>query len=172
MATQARIPSGAHFDGLLSATSFSVQGGVSNSDVAAAAGIEATKLVHQFPIPNQLFGSTVAISATIREIYLAKEAGTVSRIESIMQTASTSTDRIVNVALHKSSAGSTYATILSANSIITSTSTPRVPEEGTISSAAYVDGDSFRLVVSVAGSSGTQATGLLVNVWFRENPGA
>jgi hypothetical protein len=161
-----------HVEGLLSATSFSVPLGVSNADVSASAAIAASKLIHHFPVTAQVSASTVNPVASTGMVHIAKEAGSVLRFEGIVEVIASSTSNTVTVDLLKSTAGSTYATVLSTGIVFASTSSARVPVTGTVSGSTYVDGDSFKYSVAVVGSTATQATGLAITGWFQEAPGA
>lgn len=145
-------------------------GAVTNSSVVANAGIERTKVVQQLQLPYaQAPGSDIA-TATL-DLYLARAAGTVVSVEAAVTGVAATGDRSVTVDVHKSTGGGAFATILSAPITLDIANALRVLEAGTVSSAAYVDGDLFRMIVTqVAGTTGTRPQGLIVTTTIGENP--
>lgn len=135
-------------------------GFLSNSHVAANAAIAASKLIVNRSITEELFGPAVTITALTKTIYAAKGPGTINAFRAWIETQATDVSRTVNVDLQKSTAGGAWTTVLSATVAITSSTTVRTRVAGVVSSAAYVAGDLFRAVVTVAGGSGSQALGL------------
>lgn len=130
--------------------------------------IDADKLVHQFPVQyGQASGSSIA--AATQNVHLARGAGTVESVEITYDTVGTG-DRTVTVDYKKSTAGGAFATILSAVITIATGATVRIPIVGTVSSAAYVDGDVFQFVVALGGTTGTQPQGLCCVAMHQEQP--
>lgn len=164
--SQVTFPNDVFVQGSLSARTFTPPlGSVGNSAIAAAAGIEATKVVHQFPL-NYSQPSGSAVAAATLPVHIAKAVGSVVSIEASLDTPPTTTDT-VTIDLHKGNAGSGYASILSAPIVLDNANVARAPEVGTVSSGTLADGDILRLVVTV---SGTSAQGLIVTITARENP--
>lgn len=145
-------------------------GTVTNAGILQGAGIEATKVVHQFPLVVELFGPATTVAAVSRVIHIARGIGQIVSMQAIVQTKATGNDRTVAVDLKKGDDSTPYATVLSATADFDDGSTNRQPVDGTISDDDYVAGDSLELVVAVAGVAGAQAVGLTVVVWLRENP--
>lgn len=157
--------------GTLSAASLLINNNsVTNEKIPQGAGIEATKLIHQFPLVVELFGPSTTVAAVSRVIHIARSTGVIVSMDAIVQTKATGADRTVSVDLKKGNSAGAYATVLSAPASFTDGSTNRAPVSGTLLDDDYVDGDSLELVVTVAGAAGNQAIGLTVTVWLRENP--
>jgi len=166
MAEPALQPGDLHVRGRLSCGSFTPpSAAISNSHVASDAAIDASKLLHMVNVCTELYprGTTV-IALTGQDCYIAKGAGTIVAVRaSVNGTIATGGDRTVNVDLQRSTAGGAFATVLSGTCLLNSSSTLRVLSTGTISSAAYVAGDIFQWVVTVAGSASAQAVGLVAD---------
>lgn len=147
-----------------------------NAVKAGATGnyIQATKTQHQAPGviggSVQLFGPTTAVVAVTQTLGMAKGAGTLGNLDAWTEVIATGADRTITVDLQKSTGAGAYATVLSATAGFTNVSPVRTAVAGTFSSTAYVAGDIFRLVVTVAGAAGAQATGLTVRIVTREEP--
>ena len=155
----------------LTATNFTPPAScVTNAAVAAAAGIAATKLVHQFSLDYaQAPGSDIA-TATL-DLHIAQATGEIVAFEAAITGVVATGDRSVTVDLQKSTGGGAFATVLSAAITLDSGNALRVLEAGTVSTTTFADGDLLRVVVTqVAGSTGTRPQGLAVTVTVRENP--
>lgn len=137
---------------------------VTNAGVAAAAAIDASKLLHMVNVSLELFAAASTVTALTKEIYIAKGIGSITAIRAAVNgTIATGGDRTINVDLQKSTGGGAFATVLSATVLLNSSSTLRTLATGTISSATYAAGDLFRFVVTVAGAAGNQAAGLVAS---------
>ena len=157
-----------HVNGALSCREFNAPpGSISDSDIEAAAAIDATKLIHQFPLHVAQVGTVTAVTTLL---HVAQGDGEIVSIEAVTPTVATGADRTVTIDLQKSTGGGAFATVLTTTLVLDNTNTARVAEAGTINTPDYVDGDVFQLVVTVAGAAGSQASGLLVTVTVRENP--
>lgn len=144
-------------------------GSFRNADISATAGIEATKLEHQFPVNSELFGPAVTVAALTKMLHTVRGVtGTVVGFEGIISVVADDVSRTITLDLKKSSSGGAFASILSATIDFTNASVVRVPVAATFSSTALVDGDILQAVVTVAGSSGNQATGLHCTLMLRE----
>ena len=79
--------------------------------------------------------------------------------------------KTINVDVRRGNHGSDYASILSASVLIDASSAARMPRTGllTVADTPVADGDTLEIVVTVAGSTGTQGQGLNVVIWIREN---
>jgi len=145
-------------------------GSVTDATVTAGAKIGAAKVVHRFAISATQVPGTAVVAET-RDLFIARAAGTVVAVEAAITGAiATGTDRHVFVDLHKSTGAGAFASVLSADIDLDDGSTLRTAVAGTITSASYVAGDIFRLVVAVSGSDAAQAEGLIVTVHFDEEP--
>lgn len=159
-----------HINGTLSAKTFTPPAGsIGDSGIAAAAGIDATKVVHQFPLVYTQVPGTAVLAAT-QLVHILRASGTVASIEVMTPTPATGGDRTVTVDLQKSTAAGAFATILSSVVTLNNATAARTPVTGAIATPSVVDGDLLQLVVAVAGAAGNQANGLLVTVTLRENP--
>ncbi|WP_254509893.1 hypothetical protein [Anatilimnocola floriformis] len=142
---------------------------VGNATIAGAAGIEATKVVHQFPLHVQQVPGSAVVSATTL-IHISRAVGTVVSIEAITTTPATGGDRTVSIDLQKSTGAGAFASILSAPFTLTNATVARTVALGMIPSPSLIDGDVLQVVVTVAGAAGSQAQGLLITVTLREEP--
>lgn len=155
----------------LSAGTFTPPAGcITNAAIVAAAGIEATKVVHRhFKHVYQSPGS--AIVAQTVDVHIARASGTLKAIEAAITGAlADDASRTVTIDLQKSTGGAAFASVLTATFAFSSSDTIRTLKSGTLNTTAFVDGDILRVVVTVAGGSGNQAQGLVVAVNFEENP--
>jgi len=142
---------------------------LADADIAANAAIQATKLVHQFPLSYQQTPGTAIVAATYL-LYIPRAAGSLVSLDAAITTQATGADRTVSIDLQKSTGAGAFASVLTAPIGITNTTPIRTVQAATIASAAYIDNDLFELLVAVAGAAGAQAQGLLVTATFRENP--
>lgn len=142
-------------------------GSVTDAAIEAAAGIAATKLEHEIRRTLEVEPAT-AIAAVSKLSHVAKAAGTIAAVRALVVTKATGADRTVNVDLQKSTGGGAFATVLSATIAFNNGSTNLAVVSATLASAAYVAGDVFKWIVTVAGSAGAQAAGLLAEAIFRE----
>jgi hypothetical protein len=159
-----------HVNGALSCKTFTLPAAsVTNASVAGGAAIDATKLVHQFPLyVQQSPGSAVVAATTL--LHIARAAGSIVAIEAMTTTPATGADRTVTIDLQKSTGGGAFASALTTTIVLDDDTTARTPVAGTVASPSLVDGDQLQLVVTVAGAAGAQADGLLVTVTVREEP--
>ena len=165
MAEPTVFPGDVQIKGTLMPTTLSIPAGtVDNSDVSASAAIDASKLSHMVNVCTELYGPSTTVAALTKECYVAKGIGTLSVVRAAINgTIATGADRTVNVDLQKSTGGGAFATVLSATCAFTNGSSLRTLASGTISSTTYAAGDLFRWVVTVAGSAGNQALGLVAD---------
>ena len=178
MAAPDTIPGDLVVGGTLSCGRVSLPAGsVANVQISAGATgnyVVAEKLEHQAPGAMggsvQLFDPTTAVAAVTRTLGMAFGAGTIEGISAWIEVAATGADRTITVDLQRSTGGGAYASVLSTTIGFTNASAIRIAVNGTISGAAYVAGDIFRITVSVAGVAGAQATGLTVRVRVHEEP--
>lgn len=153
-------------NGNLSSSSFTPpSGSISNTAIAGNAQIDATKVVHQFPLFFSVKNGT-AVTTTTELIHIARAAGTVVAIEVATPTPPTSSDTVV-IDLEKGSAAGAFASILTSPHTLNSSSVAKTVYSPTVSSAAYVDNNLFQVKLTVSGSS---CQGIIVTVWLRENP--
>lgn len=126
--------------------------------------IQAIKLKHQYvPVYAQPHG--VAAVTERKVVHVARSAGDVQAIEAgiVVAAAGAAT---VTVDLRKNG-----TTILSSVITLDNANVAYAEEAGTISSAPYVAGDVFELVVVATAGGGTLPQGLYVDTVFREGSG-
>jgi len=148
-------------------------GSISNTAIAAGSTnnyVAASKLEHQFPIVSrQASGSDVVAVSEL--VHIARGPGRLLAVEAVAETAPTGGDLTTTVDVLKSTGGGAFSSILSSTFDIDSSSADRVPELGTLTgSPTYADGDILKTVVTVSGSTGSQAAGLCVTIWAYEEP--
>jgi len=147
-------------------------GTVTNDMVAAAAAIAHTKSQHRYQA-RSIQNSTDAVVARTEIVHYAYRPTTVLSGYAVFDTAivGTSSGRSCTINVRKSSSGSTWATILSAALVKKgSDMTARTAYTLTLSGTpTLAQGDALQTTVAVAGSTGTQAKGLLVAINLAEN---
>lgn len=148
---------------------------VSNSHVAAAAGIVATKLEHQHSLTYKQDDGT-DIAAAIAGLWTCRGAtATIVAIQVVCIDAPSGGDKHFTVDLKKCNEGSPApATVLTA--VIDSDTYGGAGEAtdaevgvGAIASAALVAEDTLVIDIALLGSTGTQGQGLIVTVTVRED---
>jgi hypothetical protein len=136
-------------------------GVVDAADVAAGAGIEASKLGHQHAITFAQGNTTIA--AETRVIHVCGASGTMISFEAGSIGACTGNATItVDLKVNGSSKLSAVITLDSSN-------TARVAEAGTISAATLADGDVIEVVVAVNAGTGALGTGVFATLTFNQN---
>ena len=133
-------------------------------------GIPASKVIHQIPINQELFEASTTVAALTKMLFIAGASGTLKAFEGITITPATGADRTVSVDLQKSTGGGAFATVLSTNIEMDDNTVARTVVSSVFNSTSFVDGDIFQAVVTVAGSAGNQAIGLLVTLLLNVNP--
>ena len=171
MARVIQVDGDLHVNGALSSRELTIpDASIQNADIEASAGIDATKLKHQYALSyQQTTGADVAAAQEF--LHTFRSAASILAMDVVPITAPTTGDRQFTVDLHKGSAGSAYASVLSAVVTISQTDVDRTPHAGTITTTTAIDGDSLKLVIALTtGSTGNQGKGVLVTVWTREDP--
>lgn len=130
--------------------------------------VNDTTISSQFVVRySQADGSDVA-SATEAVHCVYGDTVTVVGVEVQPQTAPTGGDKQFTVDVQKSAAAAAYATILSAVVTVDNTSVDRTVQAGTLSTTTASDGDSFRVVITASGSTGSQGQGVVVTLILKE----
>lgn len=88
----------------------------------------------------------------------------------IFGTIATGSDRTVTVDLQKSTGGGAFASVLSATLNFANTSTLYTVATASIGTTGVQAGDILEVLVTVAGSAGNQAKGLIVDLDLAETP--
>lgn len=164
MASVGRIEGDFHIAGALSATSITIPSGtVTDNAVQAAAGIQASKLQHQFQ-KGYAQESDTAASAEDRVIHTVYGAtGTVVAFEAGSVVVCVG-DATITIDLHKNG-----ASILTTPIVLDSSNAAYVVEAGTISSGSIVDGDVLEIVITVNAGTGTLGKGVFTSCVVRED---
>jgi hypothetical protein len=143
---------------------------VTKDMIADSAGIEASKIVHQRSITQELFGPAASVTALTKWIHQMRGAsGTIRGFEAAIAVVASDVSRTVTVDLQKSTGAGAFATVCSATIGFTNASSVRTLVAAVLSNASLVDGDILEVIVTVAGGSGTQATGLTVTLVLDED---
>lgn len=147
-------------------------GGFSKGLFPPNMGLEANKIVRHQSVDRELFGPAVTVAALTTDVHIVKgTTATVVGLEAaICGTIATGADRTVTIDLHKSTGAGAFATVLSSTIGFTDASVLRTAVAAVINATtgALVDGDILRIIVTVAGSAGNQALGLVVTMTMEE----
>lgn len=169
MTQVAKITGDVLVDGTLTAKTLNIPAGtVGNAGVAAAAGIDATKLDHQHAIRySQADGSDV-VSAIV-PIHICRAAVEIVDVEVVCIDAPSGGDKQFTVDLQVADQSTPApASLLYAPVTIDSTVADCEVKSATITTTAAVADDTLLVVVTASGSTGTQGQGLIVVVTVRE----
>ena len=172
MADTIVFPTDVYITGRLVPLQFSPPAGsVGNTAIPALAAIDASKLIHRFDLSYTQVPGTAVVTET-RDLRILRGAtGTVAAVEAAITGAiATGGDRTVTIDVQKGNSATAFTTILTATLSFTSSSVLRTVSAATISVPAVLDNDILRVVVTVAGSAGAQAQGLIVTVTLEEAP--
>lgn len=160
MADRGRIPGDMHVAGVLSADKFNLNdGSVGDAEVDGARPISVLKIGHQYIKDVKTVG---AVAAKTEPIHVAYGNGTLVAVDAGTVTLCTGSASIT-IDVQKNG-----VTVLSTPLILDSGNVARILEAGAIASGAYVSGDWFDVVVTIATPSGAVGTGLIVRLVFRE----
>jgi hypothetical protein len=155
---------------------------VGNAQIPAVAGVSASKIAN-FPVAKDYSqspgatGSGTAIVADSKDVHVGGPnatggGGIIDGIQMAITGALPQSTATVTVDVQKASAGGTsYATILSATVVFsTSSAAAGTVVQASLATTTYTAGDKFRVIVTLGGS-GTQGQGLLVGLRLREPMG-
>lgn len=165
------IPNDVQIQGDFSATTMSFpDASIDDDAVSSSAAIQATKLVHQFPVRySQASGTDVTTKTElVHRVYGA--TATLVAVKVIPDTAPTGGDKAFTVDVKKSTGAAAFATVLSSVVTVNNSSVNRTVQSATISSASAVAGDVYEVVITTSGSTGSQGQGVLVVLEFRQAP--
>lgn len=155
-----------HFTGLSADVFYPPAGSISDTAVAANAGVDDSKLKRRMTFAHSQTGT---VAAAVQYCRIVEASGTVLSVEAaITETIATGNDRVVSVDVKKSTGGGAFNSILAATIDFDDASVLLDVSEATITSPNVVDGDVLEIVVTVAGVNANQALGLLVNLTLRE----
>ena len=153
-----RVKEDAYFEQTLQAATLIPSAGcVSNSHVAADAGVDASKLDHRY---MRYLNQSGTVAAVTIPIHVARGAGVVKKVEA--GSIAICTTGSVTIDVKKNG-----ATILTAVITLDDGNTVRIMEAGTVSGdGSYSADDFFEVVVAIVSSG--DLTGLCVQVEFDE----
>lgn len=141
-----------------------------NWSSSSAARLESAKAVHSQVESFEIVEQNTTVIAIEKLLFIANGAGTLNKLEATVITAATGADRTVNIDLLKSTAGGSFATVLSATLEFDNVDVALTPTTATLNTTAYLASDIFKIVVTIAGAAGNQALGCVVSVTKSENP--
>lgn len=157
------FPTNLRVQGHVACTTLGVPSGtVTNAMVNGSADIEAAKLQQQVARLFAQAHGTAAVTARY-PTHVARGAGTVNSIRAGVVVACVGAATI-DIDLRKNG-----TTVLSAAIQLDSGDAAYAKVSGTISSASYVAGDVFEVVVTATAGGGTLGQGLFVDAVFRED---
>ena len=141
---------------ILGITGFIAPSGTVTDDAMSAnspAGVTKTRHLHK---AGTSFGFDVDDTPTTKEfiIYVATAAGTVRNVRGMFEDTGTSSGITFDLKKY-ATGGSTGSSVLSAAISFTHSDADNTPKAGTISSASYVAGDMFSILMTVSSSTGT-----------------
>lgn len=142
---------------------------IKNVMCASDMALAASKLIRHQSVDVELFGPATTVTALTKWIHIVRgSTGTLVGLEAAIAVLASDVSRTITVDLHKSTGGGSFATVLTSTIGFTTSSTVRVPVAAVINTATLVDGDILAIVVTVAGGSGSQATGLMATLHMEE----
>lgn len=170
---QSTLSSDLFVQGALACKTFSPPAGcINDAAVTVNAGIQATKLVHQYaPKVDQPPGANVANATDLIHQVFAAGTGvsTIAGFEASVVTPPTSPDT-VTVDLQRSTGGGAFASVLSAPITISSTTPARTPQSASLAVESLNGGDLLQVVITTNHTSGALPQGLIAQAFLRENP--
>lgn len=149
-------------------------GAISNSDIAASAGIAYTKIVGAHKQSHELFaeGASIVALASKFSTIVRGTSGTQVGLDVVLGSTMGAASS-VNIDLQKSTIGSSaFGSVLSAPIALTSTSLMFTRYSATFASTglAMAAGEAYRLVVTIGGTTSTAAKGLWATHTWSEAP--
>jgi len=145
-------------------------GSITNAMIASLASIDASKLKTHRTVTAELAAFStepVTTASTYVTLHIAQAAGGSLGFTAMITGTLPATTGVVSIDLFRSTAGSTYVTILSAPIALGSDNTVRVPESGTISTSTIASGDVFAYKMTVGSTSA--ARGVAVSFKYYES---
>ncbi len=142
---------------------------ISDDDVSGSANIAATKLICHSAAAYQFAAPTVEPAAsTYQVVHISGAAGTIVGVQGVITgVIPSSTANTVKLNLFRSTAGSTFATVLSTPLAFDNASVLLVPQTATIANTTMATGDIWAVTCTLAGTS-TNARGFAVQLKFAE----
>jgi len=142
---------------------------ISDDDVSGSANIAASKLICHAAATYQFAAPTVEPAAsTYQVIHISGAAGTIVGVQGVITgTIPSSTANTVKLNLYRSTAGSTFASVLSTPLAFDNASVLLVPQTATISNTTMASGDVWAFTCTLTGTS-TNARGFAAKLKFAE----
>jgi hypothetical protein len=144
---------------------------INNKSVVSGANIDEAKVMHRHHATLRLKAGTDVVAQT-EHIFCAYTGCEVLAVRAIADTVPSGggVDKKVTIDVKKSTGGGAFSSILTGTFDIDSADTSKTAVTGTLDGTpTLVAGDLLEAVVTVSGSVGTQAQGLLVEVIIAEN---
>lgn len=145
------------------------EGQVTDDNIEPDAKINASKVVHQFPVSYRQAPGSAVVADTV-DLLITRGLGQLLQLTAAINGAiATGADRTVTIDLLKSTGAGAFASVLSGGGIVLDDdSVLRTAEAATFSDDDHIAGDLYRLTVAVAGAAGAQGEGLIVTLWKTE----
>ena len=166
MTIPSRLEGDHYVNGNLAAKTMTIPASaVSNTHIAANAGLSASKQEHRF---SQTYSQAAGVTAADEDKAVHIVYGSTGEIIGFEAGSGGVCvgDGTITVDLRKN--GVTNS-LLSAAIVLDSSNTAYVAEAGTIGTADVVDGDVLQVVVATAKTSGTVGTGVFARIIFNED---
>lgn len=142
---------------------------IDDADVKAGANVAASKLEHQHVLTHKQAAGAAVVSVTENLYVVRGITGLLVGVDAMVDTAPTGADRTITIDVQKGNQATAFATLLSSTIVINNTHVARqVIAAGLVASPTLADGDTIRVVVTVAGAAGAQGQGLNVSISVRE----
>lgn len=144
-------------------------GVVTDNEIQANSNIDGDKFTQRFvAVYNQATGSDVTTETRI--VYTGRKAGILTAVTVFPSTAPTGGgDKKFTVDVQKSTGAGAFATVLSSVVTVDDSSVDRTSQSATINPAAYLAGDTYEVIITASGSTGTQGKDVCVTLHFIEN---
>lgn len=144
-------------------------GGLRNRDIASGASVEASKVIQHYAVSRLLttVSGTTVTALNVPLHIVSVNASEIIAFEAAIMGAITG-DYTVTVDLQKSTGGGAFATVLSSTIEFDTAVSVRTALPAVVSDEVLTEGDILSAVVTVSGSSGAQATGLLVSLTLQD----
>ena len=149
-----------HIRGALSCQSLAIPSGtVDNAAVSASAAIADSKLICVRTAEWEIAEDSDAVAASTKTLHISRAAGSLIAFETIIADVTGLTGTFT-VDLQKCTAATTWTSVLTGTISHSTTTVVRTPNTGTISNTTMADGDIWRAVVAISGSTikGAHAT--------------
>lgn len=168
-------PGDAYFAGTLTAkNNVPSAGSVGDTQVKSGDYVQAVKLIHQFcrSLDQAPGASVVAQTKIVHAVAGANTNQSICGVASLTAAvdAAATGDHTVTIDVQKRNGGGAWASILAAPYVINSATPAGTAEAISVAQPTLVTGDLVKIVVTVAGSTGVQAQGLIVELQIREYP--